>query len=215
MGLDASSLEKATHRINGHDFGMKKSYYFTHILSFCCILLSVGCAPKKDALPVSSGLITAPFQVLNHSTLYFYNKQIIQWKLEAEYMRKPLTDTGSILVIPVILTYYDSTGAVKTRVLADSGTTSPSMENFTVWGDVLITTKDSMRVRTQKMWWVKNTRKVESNTYVQIETKKGDILRGKGLDAVEDFSHFSFKSDVSGKFPDFKRRSETNDESFF
>jgi LPS export ABC transporter protein LptC len=186
-----------------------------HILIFCSILFFVGCTKKKEALPVSSGLITAPFQVLNNSTLYFYNKQLIQWKLEAEYMRKPLTDTGSILVIPVKLTYYDSLGNVKTRVLADSGTTSSNMANFTVWGDVLITTKDSMRVRTQKMWWVKNTRKVESNTYVQIETKKGDILRGKGLNAVEDFSRFSFKSDVSGKFPDFKRRNETKDESFF
>lgn len=215
MGLDASSLEKATLGKNGHYFDMKKSNYFAYILSFCGILLSIGCAPKKETLPVSSGLITAPFQVLNHSTLYFYNKQFIQWKLEAEYMRKPLTDTGSILVIPVRLTYYDSLGNVRTHVLADSGTTSSRMENFTVWGDVLITTKDSMRVRTQKLWWVKNTRKVESNTYVQIETKKGDILRGKGLNAVEDFSRFSFKSNVSGKFPDFKRRSETNDESFF
>jgi LPS export ABC transporter protein LptC len=215
VGLDASSLEKATLEKNEHDFDMRKSIRPIHILIFCSTLLFVGCTKKKDALPVSSGLITAPFQVLNHSTLYFYNKQFIQWKLDAEYMRKPLTDTGSILVIPVRLTYYDSLGNVKTHVLADSGTTSPNMANFTVWGDVLITTKDSMRVRTQKLWWVKNTRKIESNARVQIETKKGDILSGEGLDAVEDFSRFKFKSNVKGKFPDFKRRSETNDESFF
>jgi len=199
----------------GYDFDMKKSYCFTHILILCCILLWVGCSRKRDALPVSSDLIKTPFQEFNHSTIYFYTKQFIQWKLEAEYMRKPLTDTGSILVIPVRLTYYDSIGNVKTRVFSDSGITSPKMENFTVWGNVLITTKDSMRVRTQKLWWIKNSRKIESNTYVQIETKKGDILRGKGLNAVEDFSRFSFKSDVSGKFPDFKSRTEANDESFF
>jgi hypothetical protein len=50
---------------------------------------------------------------------------------------------------------------------------------------------------------------------VQIETVKGDILRGKGLDAVEDFSRFTFKSQVSGKFPDFKRRMEENDDKMF
>jgi LPS export ABC transporter protein LptC len=194
---------------------MKKSNHSVHILISCCILLCIACAKKKETLPVSSDIISAPFQVLNHSTLYYYNKQFIQWKLEAEYMRKPLTDTGSILVAPVTLTLYDSLGNIRTRVLSDSGTTSPTMENFTVWGDVLITTKDSMRVRTQKLWWVKSTQKIESNTFVQIETKKGDILRGKGLNAVEDFSRFSFKSDVRGIFPDFKRRSETNEESFF
>ncbi len=184
-------------------------------LFLSCILFLLECSSKKESLPICSDTISVPYQVLNHSSLYFYNKQYIQWKLDAEYMRKPITDTGSILVVPVKLTLYDSLGRMKMHVLSDSGTTSPSMEDFTVWGDVLITTKDSMIVRTQKLWWVKRSRNVESNTFVQIETKKGDILRGKGLNAVEDFSHFSFKSDVSGKFPDFKRRVETNDQSFF
>lgn len=190
----------------------------TLLSGFCvifCILSLWGCAPKRESLPVSSDIISVPFQELSNSTLHFYNKETVQWKLDADYMRKPLTDTGKILVIPVRLIYYDSLGNIRTRVLADSGTTDASMESFTVWGDVLITTKDSMIIRTQKLWWVKNTRKVESNTFVQIETKKGDILRGKGLTAIEDFSKFSFKSNVSGKFPDFKRRVETDDESFF
>ncbi len=193
----------------------RREFLSSGICVIFCLLSLFGCAQKKESLPVSSDVISVPFQELSNSTLYFYNKEFIRWKLDADYMRKPLTDTGKILVTPVRLTYYDSLGSIRTRVLADSGTTDASMENFTVWGDVLITTKDSMIVRTQKLWWVKNTRKVESNTFVQIETKNGDILRGKGLTAIEDFSKFSFKSDVSGKFPDFKRRVETNDESFF
>lgn len=178
-------------------------------------LCFTGCEKEKDTLPVSSDKISAPYQEMTNATLYFYSKQFIQWKLEAKYMRKPIADTGSILVAPVRLTLYDSIGNMRTRVLADSGTTFPSMESFTVWGDVLITTKDSMIVKTQKLWWTKSVHKVESNTYVQIMTKRGDIVQGKGLTAVEDFSKFSFKSNVSGKFPDFKRRVETNDESFF
>jgi len=179
------------------------------------LLICIGCTPKKDALPVSSDTISSPFQEMTHASLYFYTKSYIQWKLDAEYMRKPLTDTGSILVSPVKLTLYDSVGRVRSKVFSDSGTTTPSMESFIVWGDVLIITKDSMTVRSQKLWWNKNAHKVESNTYVLIKTKNGDILRGKGLNAVEDFSRFSFKSDVSGKFPDFKRRVETKEESFF
>ncbi|HMA64971.1 MAG TPA: LPS export ABC transporter periplasmic protein LptC, partial [Chitinispirillaceae bacterium] len=182
---------------------------------FITLLIITGCTPKKEALPVASETISTPYQVMNGSTLYFYNKQYIQWKLESQYMRKPLTDTGNILVAPVKLTLYDSLGKVRTKVFSDSGITSPSMDNFTVWGDVLILTKDHMTVRSQKIWWKKKEQKVESNTYVQIKTKKGDILRGKGLTAVEDFSRFSFKSDVTGSFPDFKRRVESNEESFF
>jgi LPS export ABC transporter protein LptC len=194
---------------------LKKNYLISVLLLIVWCIFLMGCGQKKETLPVSSDAITIPYQELTHSTLYFYNKQYIQWKLEAEYMRKPLSDTGSLLVVPVRLTLYDSLGHVRSHVLSDSGTTSAAMESFTVWGDVLIKTKDSMTVKTQKLWWNKNTHKVGSNTYVQIQTKKGDILSGKGLDAVEDFKKFKFLSDVKGKFPDFKRRVESNDESFF
>lgn len=180
-----------------------------------CVLLFEGCAPKKDSIPMAKEGIDTPVQQFNDASMYFYNNQKIQWKLDAEMMRKPLDDTGSILVVPVRLVLYDSVAAIRTRVLADSGLVANNMESYLVWGDVLIRTKDSMVVRTEKLKWFKKNRKVESDTYVQIETKKGDILRGKGLDANEDFSHFSFKEDVTGAFPDFKRRMENKEESIF
>lgn len=195
---------------------LNKLYSKTVLTLLIVIILIVsGCAPKKDTLPVSNGSIDIPVQQFSNATLYFYNKQHIQWKLDAELMRKPLTDTGSIMVVPVRLVLYDTLKTIRTRVLADSGLISTNMESYLVWGNVFIRTKDSMVVRTEKLKWFKNRRKVESDTYVQIETKKGDVLRGKGLDATEDFSHFSFKDDVTGVFPDFKKRLENNEESIF
>ena len=184
------------------------------LISIICLLL-ISCAGKKESLPVSSDGIEISYQEFGEATLYFYNKDNVQWKLEAQTMRKPILDTGSIMVVPVRLTLYDSLGSVSTRVLSDSGTISGSMGSYIVWGDVFIRTSDSLVIRTEKLWWYKDRQKVESDTFVQIETVKGDILRGKGLDATEDFSRFSFKSNVSGKFPDFKKRMESNDEQIF
>lgn len=192
---------------------MKKNVLFLCTAFF--IVLTVSCSGKKETVPITSQGITAPFQEFDSTTLYFYDKNCIQWKLESNYMRKPILDTGSILVTPVRLILYDTLGNMRTKVLSDSGTTKNSMQQFTVWGDVYIRTRDSLVVRTQRLWWNKDIRKVESDTFVQIETPKGDILRGKGLDATEDFSRFTFKSNVSGKFPDFKSRVETNDQSIF
>jgi LPS export ABC transporter protein LptC len=177
--------------------------------------LMAGCVKQKESLPVTSGCVQAPYQEFGKTTLFFYEGKFKRWKLDADYMRKPLVDTGSMLVIPVRLILYDSLGNLRTRVLADSGYTTPSLESFTVWGNVYIRNQDSLIVRTQKLWWFKGKRKVESNTYVQIETHKGDVLRGKGLDATEDFSHFTFKSEVTGHFPDFKRRMEANDDKIY
>jgi LPS export ABC transporter protein LptC len=184
---------------------------------FLSLVITAGlfCARPKEPLPVSSDSVMSPYQEFGESTLFFYEGKLKRWKLESDYMRKPLADTGTMLVTPVKLTLYDSLGSPQTRVLADSGFTTPSLQSFTVWGNVYIRNQDSLIVRTQKLWWVKGKRKVESDTYVQIETPKGDIMRGKGLDAVEDFSRFTFKAKVSGQFPDFKRRMEANDDKIY
>jgi LPS export ABC transporter protein LptC len=186
-----------------------------YFISSVLFLIVISCSGKKESLPVSNEGIEVPFQEFGQAALYFYNKDYVQWKLESEIMRKPITDTGHILVTPVRLTMFDSVGNATTRVLSDSGSTDGSMESFIVWGNVFIRARDSLVIRTERLWWNKGRRKVESDTFVQIETKKGDVLRGKGLDAVEDFSIFSFKSDVSGKFPDFKERMESNEEQVF
>ena len=179
------------------------------------LLIAAQCSRKKDTLPLSSGSIMTPYQEFGTTTIFFYEGKYKRWKLESNYMKKPLTDTGTMLVTPVKLTLYDSLGKARTKVLADSGITTSTLQSFTVWGNVYIRNQDSLIVKTPKLWWIKGTHKVESDTYVQIETPKGDIMRGKGLDAVEDFSHFTFKSQVSGQFPDFKRRVEANDDRIY
>jgi LPS export ABC transporter protein LptC len=187
----------------------------TGLLVFLFASGGILCAKKKEPLPVSPDSVMTPYQEFGSSTLFFYEGTLKRWKLESDYMKKPLADTGAMLVTPVKLTLYDSLGNARTRVLADSGFTTPSLQSFTVWGNVYIRNQDSLIVRTQKLWWIKGKRKVESDTYVQIETPKGDIMRGKGLDAAEDFSRFVFKAKVSGQFPDFKRRVEANDDGIY
>jgi len=194
-----------------------KTTFLKNLLIICLFLLAIvaSCSRKKETLPLASGSVMTPYQEFGSSTLFLYEGRYKRWKLESDYMKKPLADTGTMLVTPVKLTLYDSLGNARTRVLSDSGFTTPSLQSFSVWGNVYIRNQDSLIVRPQKLWWIKGTRKVESDTFVQIETPKGDIMRGKGLDAVEDFSRFTFKSQVSGQFPDFKRRAEANNDKIY
>ncbi len=187
---------------------------FLNILASVMLCLC-QCEPKKEKPPVADTAVNVPVQKFGGAELRFFNEGYIQWRLEADYMCKPIADTGSITVVPVRLWLYDSLGKVRTKVLADSGSIGNKMQSYNIWGNVYIRTRDSMLVQTERLRWYKERRRVQSDTFVQIETKKGDVLRGKGLDAAEDFSRFKFKSDVTGKFPDFKRRVESNDTSFF
>ncbi|MBN1128615.1 MAG: LPS export ABC transporter periplasmic protein LptC [Chitinispirillaceae bacterium] len=181
----------------------------------CSTVLPAGCAKKQETLPLSSDSVMNPYQEFGKTTLFFFEGKHKRWRLESDYMKKPLLDTGVMLVTPVLLILYDSLGTARTRVVSDSGFTTQALTSFTVWGNVFIRNQDSLIVRTQRLWWIKDKHKVESDTFVQIETVKGDILRGKGLDATEDFSRFTFKAQVSGTFPDFKRRMETDDDRIY
>jgi LPS export ABC transporter protein LptC len=193
----------------------RRLYGTVPLLLGCALALFQGCAPKKESLPMAENLMTVPFQAFDTASLHSYEGEARKWTLEADYLRKQLADTGNLLVVPVKISVYDSLGRPASRILADSGSTGADMQVFLLWGNVYIRTQEGMVVKSQRLRWLKEKRKITSETYVQIETPKGDVLRGRGLDAVENFSRFSFKSDVSGKFPDFKRRLEQQDEEFF
>jgi len=174
-----------------------------------------GCAPQKENIPVVSDVVTEPHQAFRDATLLFYEHGVKRWRLDTDYMNRPLADTGRMLVVPVRITVYDTLGNLSARILSDSGSSDHGMEVFDLWGSVYIKNEDGMAVKSEQLKWFKNLRRITSDTYVQVETEKGDVLRGKGLDAIDDFSRFSFEADVQGRFPDFRRRIEEQDEEFF
>jgi LPS export ABC transporter protein LptC len=187
------------------------------VITLCAALLCglFGCAPKKDPIPVAEKIISEPHQEFGDAVLFFYENGVKRWRLDADYMSRPLADAGEMLVVPVRIIVYDSLGRLSARIVSDSGSSEFNMESFDLWGGVFIKNEDGMTVKGERLKWFKNRRKITSDTYVQIQTPKGDVLRGKGLDAVDDFSRFSFKADVRGRFPDFRKRMEQEDEDFF
>jgi LPS export ABC transporter protein LptC len=179
---------------------------------FCAL---ISCAPKSDPLPIGEKVIDSPHQELTAASLFFYEGGVKRWWLDTDFMSRPLADTGDILVAPVRITVYDTLGKQSTRILADSGSSDSKMNAFDLWGGVHIRNEEGMTVKSGRLKWYKNERRVTSDTLVQVETQKGDVLQGKGLEARDDFSRFSFSSEVHGVFPDFKRRMEEGDEDFF
>lgn len=180
-------------------------------LAAIALLCALSCQRKDRDLPVGAGASHTAYQEFGKATLLSYAGQHRKWRLDADFMRKPLGDTGTILAVPVELSLFDTTGRSTTRILSDSGITTPKMESFTIWGSVYVRTKDDLVVRTERISLDYQTRMWHSDTFVEIRTAKGDVLRGKGFDAREDFSHSSFKRSVSGSFPEFRRRLESDD----
>ena len=185
------------------------SLFIYALLVFCAVQCS---SKKKETAPVSDIIVETPYQELDTTTMISYNGSRKVWILESRHLVKLFADTGHIRGYPVTITSFDSLGKQTSKVLADTGITDASLKAFTVWGNVFVQAQNGTRVNAQKLVWNQKIRRVTSDTYVQIKTKKGDVLRGKGLDAVDDFSSWEFKQDVSGRFPNFKERVERGEE---
>jgi LPS export ABC transporter protein LptC len=183
-------------------------------LAAACLPVALGCTPDKAQLPVVADSVAVPYQEFVNATLFSYQGSVKKWKLNSAYMRKPLVDTGVVLVVPVVLSLFDSLDHASTRVLSDSGTTTPKMQSFTIWGDVYVRTREGLTVRTERLSLNNDTRMWHSDTFVQLQTVKGDYLRGKGFDATEDFSRSTFKQNVTGRFPQFRERMGKDDDIF-
>jgi len=176
------------------------------IVFLIAAVLIANCARKKETIPVSAVSVKTPYQELDSTVMYSFNGSKKNWILESDHIVKMLADTGHIIGSPVKITVFDSLGKQTSKVLSDSGLADASMAEFTVWGNVFVKAENGVRVKAQKLSWNQKTHRVTSDTHVQLTTAKGDVLRGKGLDAAEDFSSWQFLHDVSGRFPNFRER---------
>ncbi len=193
----------------------KKTELFTlfSIILFLFLLLSGNsCSNKKEALPQISDTLVEPCQEVGESTLYCYRGEHLVWRLNSDYSRKTLHEDSAMLVVPVRLMVYDTLGKKSTRILSDSGTTTKTLEKFFIWGNVYVKNWDGLIIESQSLWWNKKSALIGSDEFVKITTPNGDVLRGKGLDASESFSWWTLRKSVSGEFPNFKNRMESDEE---
>ena len=165
-----------------------------------------GCSHKKDTVPISNIIVGTPYQEIDSTVMCNYNGPRKVFTLESNHIIKSLTDTGHILAWPVRISVFDSLGKLTSKIISDSGSSDAAMKVLIAWSNVFVKAQNGVRVKAQRLVWDQRTHRVTSETYVQITTQKGDVLRGKGLDAAEDFSSWEFKHDVSGRFPNFKER---------
>ena len=181
------------------------------IIVFFFIIITSGCT-KRETIPQASDTLVTPCQEVGASTLYAYDGPHLIWILDSDYSFKTLEDTSSMLVVPVRMSIFDTLGTKTTRVLADSGLTNKKLIEFFIWGNVHIKNYDGQIIRSETLWWNKTTRKVGSDDFVEISTPEGDVLRGKGLDATETFSSWSLRERVSGEFPNFQERMDSDED---
>ncbi|MGM0443113.1 MAG: LPS export ABC transporter periplasmic protein LptC [Fibrobacterota bacterium] len=174
-------------------------------LLICCtgILLCTGCDRSDKKLKKSEVRAREGEQLLSGSRMSAYEDGLLLWQLVSEKMYRRSGGAG-VEISPVYMDIFDELGRVSTVVEADSGVTSDSLDSFRLWGGVEIRTDDGKRILSRSLNWEKDDRLLTSEAYVEIRLPSGERIRGKGFDAAEDFSWWTFHKDVEAEFSDFE-----------
>jgi len=176
---------------------------YTLILA-AAVLLVAGCSGDKSNtsnLPGAEDSLARPDSEVIGARIYLYNKGRVTSEILADKIRK-FEALDSTAAYKLDIHIFDSTGAVSTRVLGDSGSIREDEGLLDIFGNVVVTTDDSTTLQTEYLWWDSKTDRIKTDAFVRI-TKKGDFLvTGWGLDADRRLNDFKILSQVSGTMSD-------------
>lgn len=172
------------------------------IIIIAILLIFCSCSKNKNASTIQSSDSSGDSvsQILESSSITAYRENSKLWKLESEKLFQTTADSR-ILASPVKLTIFGDSSKVSAVVTSDSGISNAKTDSIFVWGNVKINATSGEKLSSQTLEWDKKQKLLLSNDVVEISTADGEIIRGRGFRAAEDFEWWDFDNDVSGNFP--------------
>lgn len=182
---------------------MKNSIYIILTL----IILVAGCSQEKSSPSTSDSAKSATTeQVLHDSQITLYQDGRTTAVIEAKYIEKRFGQQNT-MARNIVAHFYDSSGALTSWLVADSGEVEENSNRMKVWGNVEATSRDSVRLFTESLNWDQKINKVVTEDYVEIH-RQDAIMRGYGMETDRNLKNFVIKRNVSGKLdqlPDQKK----------
>jgi LPS export ABC transporter protein LptC len=137
---------------------------------------------------------------LEFSAISAYRGDNRLWELKAIKIIQTTID-NRILAAPVKLTIFGDSAKISAVLTADSGISNAKNDSLFVWGNVKIDAHSGERLLSPTLEWNTKEKLLLSNDIVEISTADGEIIRGRGFRAAENFEWWDFDNDVSGNFP--------------
>ena len=94
---------------------------------------------------------------------------------------------------------YDKNNRVKTTMKADYAIRFEKTKKMEAKQHIVIVNENGETLTTDHLIWNEETKKIKSDTYVEIKTKR-EIIKGTGMEANEDFTEWEILN-VTGTIP--------------
>jgi len=172
---------------------MKKTYIYTVLV---LVLLS-GCKKEQASQPAVEPEFS-PSQTIQGFKLTETQAGKRAWVLVAE-QANTFNDQHLVEMFKLKIDFYRKAGdSISANLTADSGKINTDSRNMETRRNVVLTTKDGMKLLTDYLDWSNRDRRFTTESKVRLE-KDGDWLEGEGMSASPDLKEIELKRNVRGK----------------
>jgi LPS export ABC transporter protein LptC len=149
------------------------------ILSF-----GIGSCGEKIRPSVLQGIDTkhGPQQESWQSTVVISDSGRVQARIIAGYIRKFDSPQETMLDSGVVVYFYNELGKQTTKMTAANGKVNERTYDIDAYGNVVVVSDDSTRLRSEKLYWDNQRRLIHTPEYVSIISPK-EKVQGQGFES--------------------------------
>jgi len=170
------------------------------------LALVAGCSNNDKSSNVgdlTSDSITHPTSEVSGAKIYLYDRGRVTTEIVADNILK-FESKDSTMAYVVDINSFDSLGNVATHVVGDSSVIKEADGRFTIFGNVVVTTEDGMRLETDYLHWNSKNDRIYTDAFVRITTPE-EVLRGWGMEADRRLKRYKILHQVSGEMDDAQK----------
>jgi len=156
------------------------------------------------AAPTDSSSL--PDSEVSGARVYLYDRGQVTTEIIADKIVK-FESLDSTMAYTLDIDILDSTGAVTTDIVGDSGIIREKTGNISIYGNVVVLTVDSFKLETDYLYWDAEADSIKSDAFVRL-TKGEDVITGWGLQADQRLRSTKILDHVSGTITDTKEKLE-------
>ena len=168
--------------------------------------LVAGCSNDDKSSNVGSmttDTAAHPDSEVSGAKIYLYDRGQVTTEVVADKILK-FESRDSTMAYVVDINSFDSLGNAATHVVGDSAIIKESDGRFTIYGNVIVTTEDGMRLETDYLHWNSKNDRIYTDAFVRITTPT-EVVRGWGMEADRRLKRYKILHQVSGEMDDAKK----------
>jgi LPS export ABC transporter protein LptC len=174
---------------------------FTLCVLICSLYLGFSSC-ENDIEVVKNVTVKSDLPALSskEAELIYSDSARIKVKLKAPEMDRYMgLDPRIIMPKGVNISFYNDSMLVITHLTSNYAIRKEHDYTMEARNNVVVVNRKGDTLHTEKLIWDERKRLIYTDVNVLITTAGGDILRGKGLEANEDFTHYRIKGPIGEK----------------